>query len=262
MKLNPNLKKKKLIVFDLDGTLTESKTSLTPAMSVLLVRLLATRRVAIIGGGRYQQFQKQFLRVFKCPKSLLANLFLFPTTSTAFYRYRKEWVQVYNHQLTKAQRSKIIRSIKQALKDVQFVSPTRVYGKTIEDRGTQVSYSALGQDTVKVLGTKKGVKAKAEWGALPWRKKIAERLEKLLPEFEVHRGGLSTIDVTQKGIDKAYGVRQISRRLKVPIKDMMFVGDALYPGGNDFAAKKTGVQCLQVSGPKDTARIISFLLKG
>ena len=48
-----------------------------------------------------------------------------------------------------------------------------------------------------------------------------------LPEFEVRLGGLTSIDVTKKGIDKAYGIRQVKKRLSVPIKEMAYVGDAL-----------------------------------
>jgi len=77
---------------------------------------------------------------------------------------------------------------------------------------------------------------------------------------EVRTGGLTAIDVTQKGIDKAYGVRQIEKVLKIPIKDMVFIGDALYPGGNDAAAKKTGVQTIAVKGPADTIAIIKKIL--
>ena len=74
-------------------------------------------------------------------------------------------------------------------------------------------------------------------------------MQKELPAFEVRRGGLTSIDVTQKGIDKAYGVRQIEKVLKIPIKEMVFIGDALYPGGNDAAAKKTGVQTIATKRP-------------
>ena len=43
---------KKLIVFDLDGTLAESKSSLDGEMAVLLRDLLGIVKVAIISGGR------------------------------------------------------------------------------------------------------------------------------------------------------------------------------------------------------------------
>ncbi|MEK7188540.1 MAG: HAD hydrolase family protein, partial [Patescibacteria group bacterium] len=73
--------------------------------------------------------------------------------------------------------------------------------------------------------------------------------------------GYTTVDVTKKGIDKAYGLKQIQKYLKVPFSKMLFVGDALYKGGNDYAVIKTGVDYISVSGPRETKRIISEFLK-
>jgi hypothetical protein len=69
-------------------------------------------------------------------------------------------------------------------------------------------------------------------------------------------GGLSTIDVTRQGIDKGYGLRQIEEHLHVPISEMLFIGDAIFPGGNDFAATTTGVEYIKTSGPQETEEII------
>ena len=52
---------KKLIVFDLDGTLAESKSSLDAEMSTLLHDLLGVVKVAVISGGDWPQFEKQVL---------------------------------------------------------------------------------------------------------------------------------------------------------------------------------------------------------
>jgi hypothetical protein len=74
-------------------------------------------------------------------------------------------------------------------------------------------------------------------------------------------GGITTIDVTHKGIDKAYGIRQMEKYLKVKIKDMLFVGDAIYPHGNDYAAVKTGIDYIKVEGPSQTKKVIKEILK-
>jgi hydroxymethylpyrimidine pyrophosphatase-like HAD family hydrolase len=124
-----------------------------------------------------------------------------------------------------------------------------------------MSYSFLGQDVVAQLG-KKGVRLKDEWTKknTPLKLKIAKMLQKKLSELEVHAAGFTTIDITKRGIDKSYGVRQIEKYLHISIKDMVFIGDALYPGGNDAAAKKTGIQTIATSGPKETIAIIKKIL--
>lgn len=256
--MNAGLKNKKLIIFDLDGTLAETKSYMDAEMSRLLCALLGRKPVAVIGGGKYELFQKQLLAKLRCPKDRLPRLYLFPTTSTSFYRYRRSgWRQVYVHKLPLAQRRKILRTFERVFRELGYVHPAKVYGKLIEDRGTQVTFSALGQEVVAVLGDK-GVRLKKEWKRkyTPLKMKIARRMQKYLPDLEVRAAGYTSIDVTRKGIDKAYGVKQIQKHLRVPVKDMLFVGDALYPGGNDYAARRTGVKCIQVSGPEETKKII------
>ena len=250
-----SLSKRSLIVFDLDGTLTESKAPLQPDMARALAALLEQKKVAIIGGGSYEQFKNQFVGHFTCPPALFKNLFLFPTTSTSFYRYQEShWKQVYRKVLKPAEKKKIMRAFADAFAATKYVPPKKLWGKTIEDRGSQITFSALGQ--------KAPVKAKAAWNKKnDVRPALMKIMQKELSKFEVRRGGLTSIDVTQKGIDKAYGVRQIEKVLKISIKDMVFIGDALYPGGNDAAAKKTGVQTIAVKGPTDTIKIIKKILK-
>jgi hydroxymethylpyrimidine pyrophosphatase-like HAD family hydrolase len=141
-----------------------------------------------------------------------------------------------------------------------YVPPEKIYGEVLEDRGSQISFSPLGQKVVDVLG-QEGIKLKEEWGKTPWRPRIAEAVAKRLPEFNVKMGGLSTIDVTKQGIDKAYGLRQIEEHLKIPIANMLFIGDAIFPGGNDYAATTTGVEYVKVSGPEETKKVIEEIVK-
>jgi HAD superfamily hydrolase (TIGR01484 family) len=252
---------KKLVVFDLDGTLTKTKSPITRSMSRLLVKLLEKNPIAIIGGGKYAQFKKQFLQHFSCPRALLPRLFLFPTTATSFYRYCSGWKAVYRHELPPATRRKVIRTFHEVLRDIHYIPPAKTYGKVIEDRKTQVTFSALGQEVVARLG-RRGVELKEEWKRknAPVKMKIAREMRKRLPNLAVGAAGFTSIDVTRKGIDKGYGMRQIEKHVKVPLRDMVFVGDALYPGGNDYAVRRTGVDWIAVKGPEEAAKVIRRLI--
>lgn len=256
-------KDKDLIVFDLDGTLTETKSILEPDMAAALRKLLARKKIAVIGGGSYELFKDQLLHHLKAPKRLLGNLFLFPTTATAFYRYEGgRWEKVYAKKLSKREKKEIRVAFKAVFKKIGYVEPKKVYGKTLEDRGAEMSYSFLGQDVVAKLG-KKGIALKKIWtkNNTPLKLKIARMIQRHLHGLEARAAGFTTIDVTKKGIDKAYGIHEIRKILKVPIKKMVFIGDALRPGGNDYAAKKTGVDCVAVKGPDETRKVISKILK-
>lgn len=256
-----DLRAKKLVVFDFDGTLAESKSEMDPEMARLLAELLTTKKVAIIGGGKYPLLKKLFIRKLQGPKELLKNMGLFPTTATAFYRYDRGWKKVYDLQLTKPERASIRKAFKEAFKEIGYIHPRKTYGKVIEDRGTQVTFSALGQEVVAMLG-QRGVVLKDEWRKrnTSVKMKLARAVQKRVPKLEVRAAGFTSIDVTRKGIDKAYGIKQIEKHLRIPKKDMLFIGDALFSGGNDYAVKRTGVKCLAVKGPEDTKKIIRSLL--
>jgi HAD superfamily hydrolase (TIGR01484 family) len=263
--LNQNLVKKialkKVIIFDLDGTLTLSKANLDKEIGKLLCNLLNFKKVAIIGGGDFKQFKKQFLNHFKCNHKNLKNLFLFPTNSSSFYKFENNrFKKIYELKLKPQEVKKIHNAFKKTFKEFSYKHPKKTYGQIIENRKTQITFSALGQKIVEKLKNR-GITLKQKWNLKnnQLRIKMAKFLQKLLPEFEVKLGGLTSIDITKKGIDKAYGIKQISKNLKIPIKEMVFIGDALFYGGNDYEAKKTKILCLPVKNIKETKNLIKTI---
>lgn len=256
------LRQKKLIVFDIDGTLTPSKAPADKEMIQLLLNLLDNKSVAIIGGGKYSLFKEQLVEQLPAHDERLKKLYLFPTNSTAFYRFNTDWTEVYSHALSEDEKEKIKNAFEKTFNEVKYNHPDKTYGPVIEDRSTQITFSALGQEVVAMCGEEMGVKLKEDWNKKydSLRQKMREILQKLLPEFEVRAGGLTSIDVTRKGIDKAYGVRQIAEHLNVKIEDMLFVGDAIFPGGNDYAALQTGIDYVKVNNPSDTKELIKTLI--
>ena len=85
-------------------------------------------------------------------------------------------------------------------------------------------------------------------------------LETLIPEFSVHLGGATSIDVTQHGIDKAYGIGKLRDILRIAIDEMIFIGDAIFPGGNDYPAKEAGALSIEVKDPHETKRVIEAIV--
>ena len=242
---------KKLIVFDLDGTLAESKSFLDAEMATLLSALLGVAKVAVISGGNWPQFQMQLLA--KLPDDeQLKNLSLLPTCGTKFYKFESGWQKLYSEDFTDAETDKIVSSLKQAIGLSKFKTET-TWGEQIENRGSQITFSALGQ--LAPLDEKK------MWDPdFTKRKKMKTILDSLIPEFSVRLGGTTSVDVTKPGIDKAYGIRKLRDTLGIAIDEMIFVGDALFPGGNDYPAKEAGAESIQVRDPNESKRVIEAII--
>jgi HAD superfamily hydrolase (TIGR01484 family) len=234
---------KKLVVFDLDGTLSESKSSLDAEMSALLHHLLGVAKVAIISGGDWPQFEKQLLSYLPQDERLV-NLSLLPTCGTKFFQYTGSWKKLYSEDFTANEKENIVGSLRKALGVAGF-QVEKVWGEVIEDRGSQITFSALGQQAP--------LEEKEKWDPdFSKRKRIKAILDTLIPEFSVRLGGSTSIDVTKPGIDKAYGIGKLRDLLGISLKEMIFIGDALFPGGNDYPAEQAGVACVRVRGPSET----------
>jgi len=242
---------KKLIVFDLDGTLAESKSAIDPEMSALLTALLRIVKVAVISGGDLPQFQQQLLAHLS-PTDALGNLSLLPTCGTRFFTYDGGWHKLYAQDLDASQKQKIIAALNAAVAASGF-GASKTWGEAIEDRESQITYSALGQQAP--------FEAKKTWDPdFAKRKAIQALLDKSLPDFSVRLGGSTSIDITLPGIDKAYGIRKLRDTLGISIDAMIYVGDALFPGGNDYPARETGAVCIQVRDPQETKRVIEAIV--
>jgi HAD superfamily hydrolase (TIGR01484 family) len=234
----------RLIAFDLDDTLAPSKTRLPDPMADALKELLAATEVAIISGGNLGQFQNQVLTPLG-EECRLAGLHLLPTCGTQYLRYEPSgWVEVYREELTADQRDRALSVLRRGAMELGLWSE-QTWGPILEDRGSQITFSALGQQAP--------VDAKKAWDP-DNRKKAALRdyCAALLPDLEVRSGGSTSVDVTRIGIDKGYGMSRLIERTCISREEMLFYGDRLDPGGNDRPVLDMGIPCVSVDGWQDT----------
>lgn len=253
---------KKLIAFDLDGTLNPSKSPLPDPIAAGLNRLLDNYMVCVISGGKFLQFERQLLANLPAEPQKLKRLHLMPTCGTRYYRFNEsaeKWEKIYAEDLTSAQKLKISSTLEKAIDELGY-REKKIYGELIEDRGSQLTLSLLGQDIVDVLG-EKGVAIKEAWDPDNSKKnRIRQYAAPLLEEFEVRVGGLTSIDVTRPGIDKAYGMQKLVELLGITKEEILFIGDRLGEGGNDYPVKAMGIDCIEISDWRGTALVIETLL--
>jgi phosphomannomutase len=253
---------KKLIAFDLDGTLAPSKSPADPRMLNALEHLLGKFQVCVISGGKFEQFNKQLLNGMNTNADLLKNFHMMPTCGTRYMVFNPEsngWDQVYAEDFTAEEKTKIINALNKGFDDLDMRAE-KTYGETIEDRGSQITFSVLGQDIVDELGLE-GVRIKEEWDANNEKKnKLRDYIQPLIPDFEVRVGGLTSMDVTKKGVDKAYGMQKLMEILGIEKDDILFIGDRVQPGGNDYPVKEFGIDTLQISRWEETAAAVEAIV--
>src|SRR5690606_6204668 len=180
---------KKLIAFDLDDTLAVTKSPISDRMGELLVNLLKKYDVCVISGGKFEQFKKQVIDRLEADERELGRMHLMPTCGTRYYRYdevKKEWSLMYAEDLTDEQKKEIVAALESSAKELGLWAE-KPYGEIIEDRGSQVTYSALGQQAPaeeKYKWAEENAEAKL---------KLRELVASKLPDLEVRLGGTTSV---------------------------------------------------------------------
>jgi HAD superfamily hydrolase (TIGR01484 family) len=243
----------RVVAFDLDDTLAVSKSQIDDRMAKLLAQLLAQVDVCVISGGRFEQFDAQVLRHLDLDSVARQRLHLMPTCGTRYYRWIDEgWGLVYAEDLSEEAKERVVSVLVEGAKALGIWEP-EPWGEIIEDRGSQVTFSALGQ--------RAPVDKKYAWDP-DGAKKAALRdyAAARLPDLEVRSGGSTSVDVTKMGVDKAYGMRKLMEHLGLATEDVIFVGDRLDEGGNDYPVKAMGIRSVAVTRWQDTADYVERLL--
>lgn len=246
---------KKVLAFDLDDTLAITKSPISDRMSELLGQLVDHFDVCIITGGRFEQIKTQVIDRIHIDAHKLNRLHLMPTCGTRYYRFdelAEEWKMQYAEDLTEEQKKQIQDVLEASAKELGLWEESPA-GDIIEDRGSQITFSALGQKATP--------EDKYAWDPEGTKKAgLRDLAAQSLPGLEVRAGGSTSIDVTREGIDKAYGMQKLIDAIDVNKEDILFFGDRLEEGGNDYPVKAMGIDCLDVDEWEDTAHRLESIL--
>lgn len=241
-----------LIAFDLDNTLARSKKPMKNGMAELFSTLTSMIDVAVISGGKYALVQSQVVNMLTAQADRL-HLHLMPTSGTRYYRWTDgDWNQVFARDLSEEDREKARESLERNARE-QGIWNEPVWGERIEDRGSQITFSALGQLAP--------VDAKESWDPSNEKKKrLSQAVSAELPHLEVRPGGSTSVDISEKGVDKSFAVRELADILGINVDEIVFIGDRMTPDGNDYPAAKAGTRAVKVSGPEDTERLCAEII--
>lgn len=245
----------RLVAFDLDDTLAPSKTAISDRMGALLLQLAERVPVCIISGGQVQQFRAQVLtRLSDASPTALAALHLMPTCGTQYYRVDADasLQTVYAHALTDDEKLRACAAVEGEARRLGLWTE-EPWGDILEDRGSQITFSALGQSAP--------LEAKLAWDPTGAKKSaLRAAVAAIVPDLEVRSGGSTSVDITHHGIDKAYGMTKLAEYTGIPLGEMLFFGDRLDPDGNDYPVLTLGVPSVAVEGWEQTASHLEALI--
>lgn len=248
--------KKKIIAFDLDGTLTISNQKMDGRMAEVLETLLSKNRVVVISGAAFSQMQKQ-MDALLSRKNFIEdthaknNLYILPISGLSVYHFEEnEWRDINTQKGSFENPQKIVEALEALVASGRFDIPKEGKGTVIQKRSpNQISFAALGGDAP--------LEEKRVWDPdHKKRQEIKKELEEKIPDIEVSIGGNSTVDILPKGWSKAEGLNNLLQILGEKKENVIFMGDAIFPGGNDYSVKQAGFTSIKVEGPEETAKNI------
>ena len=246
---------KKIIAFDIDGTLTASKTLITERMANLIKELVKQKMVIAIAGGSFKQMETQFLPPFLDDQSMtpfIHNFTLLPTSGSQRYQYdeiQKKWILTDKEPLPGDTKEKAIKLLNYVISSGLYEIPPNPIGNIIEDRDTQITFTPNGQQAPVQMKMAFDPDRKK-------REKIKALLEPELPDVSILINGTSSIDILSKGFNKAVGLMRFLDKMGLKKSDVIFVGDGIFPGGNDYSVYEAGFDTIAVKNPDETESII------
>lgn len=241
------MQERRHVFFDLDGTLTESRTAITARMTELLQALLEIADVGVISGAVHRQMLAQIPWLSEYP------IYVMPQSGNETYLNSKLMWRNKLDEETLAMIGAHIEKLRHSDSYKRIVAHHVLDERDIvEYRGGQVSFSMIGHNALlarKMLFDPDASVRRALLKEFPFENDLAE----------VNIGGTTNLDYTRKGWNKAGNVARLTKQLFWNLDHCVYIGDRLHEGGNDYVMIPV-MACQSVAGPLDTAVLIEKLL--
>lgn len=234
----------KVIAMDLDGTLTQHKTPLSPEHREVLSRLSTRYKLLMSGAG-------QAMRVFN-------QLGGFPIDVLGSYGMQ---FGVYNPE------SKTLDIVRNIVADCDRETVTakvnalrEKYGFT-EYRGESVEFHASGCVTFPILGTKAIQEDKLAFDPdRTKRRKIYADVVETFSDYCVFVGGSSSFDMAPRPYNKYYALDLYCKENGLSHDEVVYIGDDYGMGGNDESVYQSDFPYITIDNYLDFPKVVKPLL--
>ncbi len=250
----PDCKDKETFIFDVDGTIADSYGPVYPQNAEIICKLLSLDKTVIFATDRSKELiEEKVLALLPCGKEYFTQIHLQPAGGAAMYSWKEaRWKEIYADRIDSKYEHQIINSYTSALAEAD---PSLKDSKpfVLNKDQLMLSISALPPNTTK--------EKRLSWDPEhKKRNKIVKMMQEVLPNLKIHIGGSATINIAMSHVSKAYGVNKLFGILELDKNKALFVGDGIFPGGNDYCLLKTGIETLKVESPEDTVNKLQMFL--
>jgi HAD superfamily hydrolase (TIGR01484 family) len=207
----------KLIAFDLDGTLTQHKTPLSPENRAILDRLAEKYTLVMVGAG---QCMRIFNQMNQYPIDIIGNYGL----QYAAYNSSTGAPEIVRDLTFPCDRPSV---------EARVTMLRQKYGFT-KFAGNNVEFHPSGCVTFPILGTAAVAADKLAFDPdRSKRRKIYDEVCEVFSEYIVFVGGSSSFDMAPKPYNKYYALDLYCKEKGFTHDEVIFVGDDYGTGGND-----------------------------
>ncbi|NQV91817.1 HAD-IIB family hydrolase [Candidatus Woesearchaeota archaeon] len=235
------IKNKNVIIADVDETICETCQLISPEMAAKINSLISQGHIFAFISGTKREYLKNMIS-----SKLQEKHHLLATTGAHYIEIHGDSErEIYRDMVEESERLKIISALVKLVDEYKIISLTTKEDQ-IQDRGTQITLSAIGRNAP--LEAKKAHDPDGAKRTM-WVKYLKQYLDE--NKYEINIAGTTSIDITPKGLDKEHGIRKFAAHHNLNFDEILFFGDKLDYGGNDFPATKV-VDCVRVSNPIET----------
>jgi len=258
---------RKIVLFDMDGTLTPARKQIEPDMIRALKFLEKEYEIGIVTGSDFEYVRQQIKPALDIGGIRLSTLHIFPCNGTKYYKWENNKFECqYSADMISEVGEENYQYLLQTLFSGQLLISLRhnlpYTGTFFHYRGSMLNWCPIGRSAKD--------REREAWVAADNESKIRtkyldfikEAIDKKKMKLQVALGGATSFDIFPEGWDKTYVLKHLEA-----FKEIIFIGDACEEGGNDheiYTLLKDGddTQSYSTTDPLVTAKIVELLILG
>lgn len=239
------MNKIKLIAMDLDGTLTQHKTPLSPEQRDVLEKLSKKYKLLMVGAG---QAMRIFNQLEQFPIDIIGNYGM----QYGKYNPDTKTIDILRDDAVPCEKEAVAAKIEAFREKYNFK----------EYRGDSVEYHPSGCVTFPILGTKALIEDKLSFDPdRTKRRKIYDEVVEAFSDYCVFVGGSSSFDMAPKPYNKYYALDLYCKENGLSHDEVVYIGDDYGLGGNDESVYLSDFNYITIDNYLDFPKVTAHLLK-